>query len=144
VHGFNQRVGTIKLIATDSNADTGADEITVNIIERPTGAYIDITNPLTGTFIKDDLAIQISEQHHAGSAKILEYRWVFSAPSLNRSVNIIRKPGDGIFLWTPRFNFPVANCGSKISLSIGVTMITDQGTTSDAVLVKIYGDCVPN
>jgi serine protease len=137
----------IKLTATDSDGTTNSQEITVNLIERPAGAWVDITSPLTGTFFDQDTVITLNEDHFVGSATIVNFQWVISAPTLNKpNVSFTRVPGPTQLAvrWKPRDDYPVANCGSPIPISIKVTVNTNLGTVTDSVLIKITGSCVPN
>jgi serine protease len=137
----------IKLTATDSDGTTGTSEISVNLIERPTGAWVDITNPLTGTFFDQDVVIVFNEDHFVGSATVVNYQWVISAPTLNKpNVTFTRVPGPAQLAvrWKPRDDFPIPNCGATIPISIRVTVNTNLGTVTDSVLIKITGSCVPN
>lgn len=137
----------IKLTATDNDGTTGTDEISVNLIERPAGAWIEITNPITGTFLDQDVVISLKQDHFVGSATIVNYQWVISAPTLNNpNVSFTRVPGPAAqaVLWKPRDDFPISNCGSPIPISIKVKVNTNFGTVTDSVLIKITGDCLPN
>jgi len=137
----------IELTVTDNDGVTDSDETTVNLIERPAGASVEITNPVSESVIDQEVNIQFKNKYYGNKNLIVRYDWVISPLTGNRPpITFTRLPGPAMraVFWRPKDDIPIGNCDPSIPVRIRLTVYTDSGATTDTVFIRVKGYCMPN